>query len=588
MRFRVPLAIVAAASILGAIGAAADPTGRYAYVTPTAGFALFDGDIKAPNQSLKDVGFWGGRAGLQWWPWLAVEAAGDYASTRENALGGSDISYWHASGNLVLTPWRGVIGNPFLSLGFGRGRLSPKDTSVTFPRYYNTKGDLSQGNLEAALGWTAWVTDRWGIRVEGRDVVWLAKEKVDRALTHTMLSSVAVTYSIGSKPRDTDGDGVPDRADRCPGTPKGATVDATGCPNDSDGDGVLDGLDQCPNTPKGATIDAKGCPIDSDGDGVPDGIDQCPDTPKGATVDAKGCTSDSDGDGVLDGLDQCPNTPKGAKVDDKGCPIDSDHDGVPDGIDQCPDTSPGVAVDSVGCPIGFHEREQELLDTGKIRLQNVQFEFGKADLKPESKPILDTVGDLLSHWPDLRIEIGGHTDSKGTAKLNQKLSQARADSVRAYLVERFPKLRPEQFTTKGYGSSKPIVSNETEALRALNRRVEFVVLNQGVLQQEIEKRSKPGAPPSPADTTKTPGGVPPSPPAPTETPKPPAGTSVSPPAPVDTTKAPGSKPVSPPAPVDTTKTPGSKPVAPPAPADTTKAPGTKPVAPPADTTKTPR
>jgi len=504
MRLRVPLAIFAAAIILGAAGAAADPVGRYMTFTPTAGFAVFDGTIKAPSQSLKDSPYYGARAGIHWKPWLGLELAGGAASSQENAPGGSKISFWHASGNVVLTPWAGLLGSPFISLGFGRASLSPKSSGLIFPQYLNGPGKLAQGNLETALGWTAWATDRWGVRLEGRDLAWLPKDKATKPKAHTLLGSAALTYTFGSKPRDTDGDGVTDRNDRCPDTPHGATVDATGCPKDSDGDGILDGLDQCPNTPKGAKIDAKGCPLDADGDGVFDGLDQCADTPKGATVDDKGCPKDSDGDGVLDGLDQCPNTPKGAKIDAKGCPIDSDGDGVFDGLDQCPDTAPGVAVDSVGCPIGFHEREQELLDTGKIRLENVQFETGKADLKPESKPTLDAVGDLLAHWPALQIEIGGHTDSKGSVKLNAKLSQARADSVRAYLLARFPALKPAQFTTKGYGSSRPIASNDTEAGRAVNRRVEFVVTNRGVLQQEIEKRSKPVT--APADTTKTPGG----------------------------------------------------------------------------------
>lgn len=88
---------------------------------------------------------------------------------------------------------------------------------------------------------------------------------------------------------DSDGDGVLDDRDRCPGTPAGAQVDADGCPLDSDGDGVYDGLDQCPNTPQGATVDAQGCPLDSDGDGVYDGLDACPDTPSGAKVDSRGC-----------------------------------------------------------------------------------------------------------------------------------------------------------------------------------------------------------------------------------------------------------------------------------------------------------
>ncbi|MGE4491087.1 MAG: OmpA family protein [Syntrophotalea sp.] len=92
-------------------------------------------------------------------------------------------------------------------------------------------------------------------------------------------------------------------------------------PVDSDGDGVTDDLDQCPGTPKGAPVDAKGCPLDSDGDGVYDYLDQCPGTPEGAPVDAKGCPLDSDGDGVYDYLDQCPDTPKGMSVDEKGCEL---------------------------------------------------------------------------------------------------------------------------------------------------------------------------------------------------------------------------------------------------------------------------
>ncbi len=523
MRFRLSLALIAAAICFSVSSAAADPTGRFVTLTPTVGFAVFDGDIKAPTQSLKDVGYYGGRVGYQWNTWLALEAAAGVASTHENAPGGNKISYWHGSANLVLTPWRGLIGNPFLSFGFGRASLSPKDKSVGFPLYADKPGNLPQGGFEAAIGWTAWVTDRWGVRFEGRDIAWQPKDDLTKPRTHTMVTAVALSYTLGSQPRDTDGDGVPDRRDHCANTPKGATVDGMGCPKDSDGDGVLDGLDKCADTPKGAKIDATGCPTDADGDGVFDGLDECADTPKGATVDAKGCTRDSDGDGVLDGLDKCPGTPKGAKIDATGCPIDSDHDGVFDGLDKCPDTGAGIAVDSVGCPKDFMKREQELLDTGKIRLQNVQFEFGKADLKAESKPTLDVVGDLLSHWPDLKIEIGGHTDSKGSAKLNSKLSQARADSVRAYLLGRFPKLNGAQFTTKGYGPSRPIVANTTEELRALNRRVEFVVLNQGVLQQEIEKRSKPATSPTmtpaPTDTTKTLAPMP----APTDTTKTPGG-----------------------------------------------------------------
>ncbi len=90
-------------------------------------------------------------------------------------------------------------------------------------------------------------------------------------------------------------------------------------PVDSDGDGVVDSKDQCPGTPSGVEVDAVGCPLDTDGDGVPDYLDQCPGTPSGVEVDAMGCPLDTDGDGVYDYQDKCPGTPKGAHVDDRGC-----------------------------------------------------------------------------------------------------------------------------------------------------------------------------------------------------------------------------------------------------------------------------
>ncbi len=90
---------------------------------------------------------------------------------------------------------------------------------------------------------------------------------------------------------------------------------------DSDFDGVPDKEDLCPNTPRGVIVDETGCPVDSDGDGVPDGLDACPNTPSGAMVDERGCPMDSDNDGVYDGLDRCPNTPAGVQVDETGCPL---------------------------------------------------------------------------------------------------------------------------------------------------------------------------------------------------------------------------------------------------------------------------
>ena len=90
---------------------------------------------------------------------------------------------------------------------------------------------------------------------------------------------------------------------------------------DSDGDGVADAMDKCPGTPAGVKVDALGCPLDSDKDGVPDYLDKCPGTPAGVKVDSTGCPLDSDGDGVPDSLDKCPGTPAGVKVDASGCPL---------------------------------------------------------------------------------------------------------------------------------------------------------------------------------------------------------------------------------------------------------------------------
>jgi OOP family OmpA-OmpF porin len=245
-------------------------------------------------------------------------------------------------------------------------------------------------------------------------------------------------------------------------------VDERGCPKDSDGDGVYDGIDRCPDTPRGATVDQWGCPSDSDGDGVYDGIDRCPDTPRGATVDQWGCPSDSDGDGVYDGIDRCPDTPRGATVDQWGCPKDSDGDGVYDGIDQCPDTPRGTPVRPDGCP-----RVEPLfkLEKQTLILEGVFFEYDKAVVLPQSRDTLDRVAQSLRDWNDVRVEIAGHTDWIGTEEYNQDLSHRRAWSVKEYLTKRG--VPAERMTVRGYGESQPIADNHSKGGRATNRRVEL-------------------------------------------------------------------------------------------------------------------
>ncbi len=470
------LALVALAVLPLGSPASAEPTGSYFYVAPVGGYTTFDGNLRLPNSGLQDNLYVGGRLGLQWKPWLGLALAGGYTPTQIDEPNGQDVNLLHGSLDLVLSPFQGKVGGPFVFVGGGASR------------YSFTGSSDEQGNAVAGGGIHFWLSDALGLRVEGRDLMWLPKDDMSTVKTHTLIFSGGITLALGATPRDTDGDGVPDRKDKCLATPKGATVDATGCPGDADGDGVLDGLDACASTPKGATVDAKGCPSDADNDGVIDGLDQCADTPRGATVDTDGCTKDSDGDGVLDGLDRCNDTQKGCNVDSLGCPRDTDGDGVCDGLDKCPGTSLGLKVDKDGCPIEVMERETELLDTGMIRLQDVNFETAKAALLPESLPVLDVVGTVLSKWTELKIEIGGHTDNRGSNAYNQKLSEERVNSVLTYLLQKFPLLKNEQFVVKGYGESKPLMPNADPESMAKNRRVEFKVLNREVLKKESERR----------------------------------------------------------------------------------------------------
>jgi outer membrane protein OmpA-like peptidoglycan-associated protein len=168
---------------------------------------------------------------------------------------------------------------------------------------------------------------------------------------------------------------------------------------------------------------------------------------------------------------------------------DSDGDGVADGVDRCPGTASGVVVDRHGCPVEKSETETQFLDTGVIRASNIYFESAKADIKPESHGRLDEIGGVLAQWPDLKVEVGGHTDAEGTDEFNETLSADRAKAVRDYLVGKFPQINPRNLSVKGYGKSAPVASNETEAGRAQNRRVEFTVKNKRALKRIVDRKS---------------------------------------------------------------------------------------------------
>ncbi|HEU4384047.1 MAG TPA: OmpA family protein [Anaeromyxobacteraceae bacterium] len=207
---------------------------------------------------------------------------------------------------------------------------------------------------------------------------------------------------------------------------------------------------------------------DRDGDGVPDDEDRCPDVP-GLRV-LQGCPDrDSDGDGVMDSEDRCPDV-KGPK-ELEGCP-DADGDGIPDIDDKCP-KEPGPAQND-GCPVG--EGPVVEVETERLSLKDmINFEFGKATIKPESKRILDEIAAVLKAHPELkRIRVEGHTDNVGGQAYNQDLSERRARAVVEALAARG--ISRQMLQPAGYGFSRPIASNTTAFGRAKNRRVEFTIL----------------------------------------------------------------------------------------------------------------
>ncbi len=114
----------------------------------------------------------------------------------------------------------------------------------------------------------------------------------------------------------------------------------------------------------------------------------------------------------------------------------------------------------------------------RIRLQNIYFDTGKATIKPESYPILDKVAEFLKANPKAVVEIQGHTDSVGSASYNMRLSQARAEAVRTYLIT-YHHIDPSRLIARGYGETRPIADNTTREGRAMNRRVEFVIISSG-------------------------------------------------------------------------------------------------------------
>ena len=265
--------------------------------------------------------------------------------------------------------------------------------------------------------------------------------------------------------------------DRCPNEPedRDGFEDHDGCPDpDNDQDGILDDDDRCPNEAEtvNGVSDEDGCPDtvgDSDGDGLLDPDDQCPNEAedRDGFQDEDGCPDlDNDGDGVEDADDECP-LEAGSEAA-RGCP-DRDNDSVVDSRDNCPD-EPGPPANQ-GCA---EEQAVVISERGLQILDKVYFRTNSAVIETRSHALLQNVARVLNNHPEItRIQVEGHTDSRGDRDRNLSLSQRRADAVVEFLVTRGGVDRG-RLSARGFGPDRPVVEGATtDEQHGQNRRVEF-------------------------------------------------------------------------------------------------------------------
>ncbi|MBJ2173926.1 OmpA family protein [Aureibaculum sp. A20] len=355
----------------------------------------------------------------------------------------SDLSYIGADLDIryaLNTLWGGKKWfDPYVHIGGG----------------YQFIDDNSAGTANGGLGVNFWFNDFIGINVQ---TAYKHSFDEDNVLPHFQ-HAAGITIRFGGK--DTDSDGVYDKDDECPEV---FGLEAfNGCP-DTDGDGIKDSDDACPEVAGLAALN--GCP-DADGDGVADKDDQCPND--AGTAANNGCP-DADGDGVYDKDDECADV-AGPK-ENKGCPWpDADNDGVFDKDDNC--VNEAGPASNQGCP------EKVITVEAKAKLDEfakaIYFNSGKSTFRPGVAEKLDLIADIMKEFKDSNFSIDGYTDSSGSDKTNQRLSEERSKAVLDYLVGK--SIPSDRLASKGFGKANPIASNKTRKGRAQNRRVEINLAN---------------------------------------------------------------------------------------------------------------
>jgi OOP family OmpA-OmpF porin len=343
-----------------------------------------------------------------------------------------DISHYAVDGTIKYNFIKNTVVDPFVEIGGG----------------YTWVDEIGAGTVNGGVGVNIWFTENLGFTLQST----FKNAFEDYGVTHFQ-HLAGLSLKFGGT--DTDGDGIYDKDDACPEV---AGLEAfNGCP-DSDGDGIEDSKDSCPN--EAGSKEMNGCP-DADGDGVADKDDACPNEAGLAAL--AGCP-DADGDGIADKDDACPN--EAGPAENKGCPWpDRDGDTVLDKDDLCPDTVGTVA--NKGCP-ELSEAVQKALNN---YAKTILFDTGKSSIKAESTAVMVDIIGILKEYPNAKFTVEGHTDSVGSAKLNQSLSESRALSVKEFLVDQG--IEEFRLSALGVGEDKPIATNNTRSGRAQNRRVEI-------------------------------------------------------------------------------------------------------------------
>jgi len=394
------------------------------------------------------------RAAAVFLPWLSLEAEAAAIPTADSI---HNYSLWlmtyklHALVHLMHGNLR-----PFVLAGVGWMQVASHQPDPG-PTEIGSDTDM---DFHAGVGLKYAITNQIDLRGDARVVFLPNTSKNKDSADLELLAGASFRFGGESSAppppppplvKDTDRDDIPDNVDKCPNEPedKDSFQDDDGCPDpDNDNDGVLDAKDKCPTEAedKDGFQDDDGCPDpDNDADGIPDAADKCPTEAedKDGFQDEDGCPDpDNDNDGVLDANDKCPTeleTKNGFKDDDG-----------------CPDELPAAVKKFTGV------------------IKGINFKVKSADIQKSSFPLLNNAVKLMKEYPDLRIEISGHTSSEGVAEKNMKLSQDRAASVKAYLVGQG--IAEDRITVVGYGSTKPIGNNLTAKGREQNRRIEFRLL----------------------------------------------------------------------------------------------------------------